>query len=126
MIPKTLTQKSASYPARSNPLSGFFDFLGFQGLTGLQAALAIRYYLSASPVSTAIDMIMEPFSEIDPIVVDKNDEEVPDHHNQHRNSQGKSVSQPVCIDDPDWQEFHSSKQIAQWYLKAVKDRRSDP
>lgn len=80
MIPKALTTKGASRPGRSNPLSGFSDFLLSQGFGSLNAALAVRYYSIASPLASAIDKIAEPFSEIEPIVQnDKTKEVFPDH-----------------------------------------------
>jgi len=80
MIPKSLVTKGQSKPIRSNPLAGFYDFLGSQGFGNLQAEMAIRYYNAASPVSAAIDKIAEPFSEIEPVVKDKKTgEEIQDH-----------------------------------------------
>lgn len=79
MIPAKFSTKSASKPSRSNPLSGFFDFLGTQGFGQLQASLAVRYYSSAAPVASGIDKIAEPFAEIEPVVWDKVKKEYVDH-----------------------------------------------
>jgi HK97 family phage portal protein len=80
MIPKTLFEtKSPSQPARSNSLAGFFDFLGMQGFTDLQAHLAVRYYLTAQPVASGIDKIAEPFAEIEPRVFDTKSKEFVEH-----------------------------------------------
>jgi len=80
MIPrKKLEMKAASRPSTSNPLAGFFDFLGSQGFFELQSFLAIRYYLAAAPVASAVDKIAEPFAEIMPRVYDTKAKEFVDH-----------------------------------------------